>query len=323
MPKPRSPAKPARAAVEDGVIDWLMDGDPSIRWQVQRDLLDAPEKVWKRERQRVAREGWGAQLLAQQDGKGQWQGMYSPKWTSTTYTLLLLRDIGLPSGHPAAAHGCAWMIERGLSPEGRNGRKRKLGEIMCTCVVGMWSALPIYFDVHRDRPRLQEVIDHLLEEQMPDGGWNCRRRFGATHGSVHTTMNVLDAVGEAIANRIGPMSKLRAAESRAIEFLLMHRMYKSDKTGQVIRDDFTKFSFPPRWHYDVLRGLEYIRNTKAIHDPRLDDAFDLLERRRDKTGRWPVQNRHRGETFFEMEPIGKPSRWNTLRALRCLKARKS
>jgi hypothetical protein len=305
-----------------GVAEWLLEGDPSIRWQVQRDLLDAPEKVWQAERRRVATEGWGAQLLQHQGPDGRWgHGIYSPKWTSTTYTLLLLRDLGLPPGHPSAAPGCKLILDRCLSPLGRGGRQRKLGDIMCTCVLGMWVTLPAYFDAHCGHPRLPEVIDHLLLEQMPDGGWNCRRRFGAVHSSVHTTLNVLDGVAEAMARGLGPRAKLRAAQSRAIEFLLMHRLFKSDKTGDVIHESFTRFSFPPRWHYDVLRGLDYIRTTRAIRDPRLDDAFELLERRRDKTDRWKLQNRHRGETFFEMEKVGQPSRWNTLRALRCLKCR--
>ena len=185
----------------------------------------------------------------------------------------------------------------------------------------MWVTLPAYFDSHSDHPRLLEVLNHLLAEQMPDGGWNCRRRFGAVHSSVHTTMSVLDAIGEALARKLGPISKLRAAQAHAIEFLLAHRLLKSDRTGKVIREDFTRFSFPPRWHYDVLRALDYLRTTKFIHDPRLADAFALLERRRDKTDRWRLQNRHRGVTFFEMEKVGQPSRWNTLRALRCLRAR--
>jgi hypothetical protein len=158
---------------------------------------------------------------------------------------------------------------------------------------------------------------------MPDGGWNCRRERGATHSSVHTTLNVLDGVREALGQGIEGIAprKLREAEERAIEFLLIHRLYKSHRTGAVMDADFTKFSFPTRWHFDVLRGLDYLRSTRAISDPRLADAIELLESRRRRDGKWPVQNKHAGKVHFDMEVGREPSRWNTLRALRCLKAR--
>ena len=307
------------------VTDWLLTGDPAIRWQVQRDLLDAPRKVWEAERGRVAIEGWGKRLLDAHDRRGAWGGgLYSPKWTSTTYSLLLLRDMGLPPGDERAARGCRAILDRALGLRDDPKALRDLAGAGCTCMIGMWLALPAYFGT--DDPKLEALADHLLARQMPDGGWNCRlgrRRDGPVHSSFHTTLNVLDGVREAVARGIGTVQKLRAAEARAIELLLAHRLYKSDKTGNVIHPHFAKVSFPHRWHYDFLRGLDYIRTTPFIRDARLDDAFELLLSHRRPDGRWPLGHTYRGEVHFNMETAREPSRWNTLRALRCLKARSS
>jgi hypothetical protein len=300
----------------EGIITWLLDGDASIRWQVMRDLLDSPAKAWQKERAKVVREGWGARLLGLQDSAGTWGGgLYSPKWISTTYTLLMLRDMGMPPETPAAVKGCRLILDQLVLL-----RDARLSVSGCTCMAGTFVALGGYF-CPGDR-KLEAVAPHLLAQQMPDGGWNCRLRNGkgASHSSFHTTLNVLDGVREAIAHRVGPATKLREAEARAIELLLMHRLYKSDKTGRVIKDVFTKLPFPPRWHYDVLRGLDYIRITPFIRDKRLGDAFDLLESKRLADGAWPLEHEYGGKTFFRMESRGKPSRWNTLRALRCLRA---
>lgn len=301
------------------VIDWLLAGDASIRWQVMRDLLELPRSKWENERTRVASNGWGADLLARQERSGQWGGgIYGPKWISTTYTLLQLREMGLPPGNSRAIKGCGLIAKHMF---GTKSSPKLFAASGCTCMMGMWLALPAYFGV--DDVRLKDLVDHLLNEQMPDGGWNCRRsRDPKTHhSSFHTTLNVLDGVREAIDRKIGPTKALKQAEARAIELLLEHRLYKSDKTGKVIKEAFTKLTFPVRWHYDVLRGLDYLRTTPAIHDKRLNDAFELLESKRDHDGRWPMENEYSGEQFFRMESRGKPSRWNTLRAMRCLRAR--
>jgi hypothetical protein len=180
--------------------------------------------------------------------------------------------------------------------------------------------LAVYFGV--DDQRVDAIVDNLLSEIMPDGGWNCRRlrRPQPHHSSFHTTLNVLDGLREYIELYNGARrDDALAAERSAIELLLQHRLFKSDKTGQVIHRNFTMLSFPCRWHYDLLRGLEYFARAGAPRDSRAQDAIDLLCGRQHAAGRWPVQQKYAGKVFFEMEQIGGPSRWNTLRALRVLR----
>jgi hypothetical protein len=312
--------------LDESLISWLLEGDPVIRWQTLRDLMDSPPDVCQAERRRIETAGWGAQLLRKQDAKGTWsRSIYgNPKWTCTTYTLLLLRDMGLREDCPAAIRGARVLLDRGIR-DGPGARdKSELHQSlqrMDTCVTGMWLSLGTYFELDDHESKLRAMADYLLSEQMPDGGWNCRRKWGAVHSSFHTTLNVLEGIRDAIARGVGPISRLRTAQAKAVEFMLIHRLYLSDRTGKVIKEAFTKFSFPPRWHYDVLRGLDYLRSIGMTDDARLADAYDLLLARSRKDGRWPVQNKHPGKVFFEMEPTGQPSRWNTLRALRCLNSR--
>ena len=305
----------------DKVSRWLLDGDPAVRWQVLRDVVGAAASPVERERQRVAREGWGARLLARQDPEGTWAGglssdggLYSPKWISTTYTMLLLRDFGLPASNPQAQKACTLLLDQGLQRDGGINYGWTPSE---TCITGMVLSILAYFEYDDDR--LDTIADHLLAQQMPDGGWNCRRRFGATHASVHTTISVLEALRLYETQRRRKVRAVRAAQRRGREFLLVHRLFRSHRTGAVIKPIFLQFSFPPRWHYDVLRALDYFQAVKAPRDPRLAEAIDLVRRGQREDGRWPLQNRYKGKTYFEMERVGAPSRWNTLRALRVLK----
>ncbi len=268
------------------------------------------EAIWRRERRRSEREGWVRRLLDLQEPDGTWGGgIYSPKWISTTYTLLQLREMGLTGDCRAGTAGARAILAQLKLPLPR----------IDMCIVGMWLALGTRF--RAGIPRLEALAARVLDEQMSDGGWNCQKDNGATHSSVHTTLNVLDGVHEALVHGVGPVAKLRAAERRAIKFLLVHQLYKSHRTGAVMNEQFTRFSFPTRWHFDVLQRLEYLRTTTAIHDARTDDAFELVESRRRKDGTWTVQNRHPGKEHFQMESGRLGSRWITLRALRCLKAR--
>jgi hypothetical protein len=309
----------------DPVIQWLLDGDPAIRWQALRDLVGAADATVERERRKVARDGWGARLLARQDPAGTWAGghssdggLYSPKWTSTTYTMLMLRDFGLPASIRHTRKACRLLLDGGLQRDGgiNYGTWAKWTRRSETCVTGMVLSILAYFE-HEDA-RLDTIASHLLEQQMPDGGWNCRRPDGATHASVHTTISVLEGLRHYELHRGHKTREVRAAQRRGREFLLVHRLFRSHRTGEVIKPAFTHFSFPPRWHYDILRALDYFQSVNAPRDPRLVEAIDIVRSRQCQDGRWSLQHSYKGKTYFALERLGAPSRWNTLRALRVL-----
>ncbi|HET9958660.1 MAG TPA: prenyltransferase/squalene oxidase repeat-containing protein [Polyangiaceae bacterium] len=264
------------------------------------------------ERRRVAREGWGAGLLSLQDPEGTWGGgLYNPKWTSTTYSMLLLRDLGLLPNITSTRASCERLLNEGLRSDGGVNFGAKASE---TCITGMILSIVSYFQY--EDARAGELVRYLLREQMTDGGWNCRRRLGATHSSVHTTINVLEGLH---LQEGGQRSvELRRAAERGREFLLQHRLFRSHRTGRVIRPEFTRLSFPPRWHYDILRALEHFRAVDAPRDTRLAEAVELVRNKMRPDGCWVLENSYRGRSFFELERVGQPSRWNTLRALRVL-----
>jgi hypothetical protein len=283
---------------------------------VLRDLLGRPRREWLAEQARVSREGWGARLLARQDESGRWTPrLYGRKWISTTYSMVLLRQMGLPHRDPRALRACRLFLDEGLWRDGgiAPSATRKRSE---TCVTGLVLGLLSWFRV--EDPRRERLVDYLLREQMPDGGWNCERDRGAVHGSFHTTVNVLEGLRD-YSEAGGPRAaQVVNAEQRARGFFLAHRLYRSHRTGEVVNEAFTRFSFPPRWHHDILRTLDYFRAADAPYDWRLADPIELVRKRRGVDGRWRLQNRHPGSTFFELETVGRPSRWNTLRALRIL-----
>jgi hypothetical protein len=179
--------------------------------------------------------------------------------------------------------------------------------------------LPILSHFQYDDARLDTLANHLLEQQMPDGGWNCQRPQGATHSSVHTTISALEGLRLYELYRRTKISGTQAAQRRGREFLLAHRLFRSHRTGEVIKPLFLRFAFPPRWHYDVLRALDYFQAVDAPCDPRLTEAIEIVRANRRKDGRWPLQHSYKGKTYFQLERLGAPSRWNTLRALRALK----
>jgi hypothetical protein len=303
--------------IDAEILQWLLDGDPAIRWQVHRDLLDSPLEVVAAERARVAQEGWGCRLLERQDPQGTWGGgLYSPKWISTTYTLLSLRFLGLPAGNPQALKGCELLLERGLYRDGGINfwKSFKHSE---TCVTGMVLSILAHF--RYPDPRLEVIVRHLLGQQMVDGGWNCESYKGATHSSFHTTISVLEGL---LAYELAfpeQAAVVREAQAGGREFLLAHRLYRSHRTGEVVSPAMTRFPFPPRWHYDALRGLDYFQSVNAGRDERLVDGIQLLIKKRREDGRWPAYQGPSRRTFFEMEKAGEPGRWNTLRALRVLR----
>ncbi len=307
--------RPADWSAEPALIDWLLDGDPAIRWQVKRDLLDEAPDAVEAERALVATTGWGARLLDRQDPAGTWDGgLYSPKWTSTTYTLLLLRWCGLPGGDPRARRAVELLWE---------GARYFDGGLTCAatvdapeaCVTSMYVALARYFGF--DEQPVDDAVSWLVANQLDDGGWNCRTvRFGDRHGSFHTSILALEALVQDQATATAERTGRRAALERGREFFLRHRLFRSHRDGSVAAPAFTKLSFPPRWHYDVLRGLDHFRATDSPWDDRFADGLGVLDQRRRADGTWPVQHKHRGRVWFDMERTGRPSRWNTLRALR-------
>ena len=295
-----------------GLLDWLLDSDPAIRWQVMRDLTDGPASRAAAERARVTGEGWGARLLALQADDGNWGGgAYSPKWISTTYTLLLLRHLGPDPGDEKVRAAIDLVRDRVVM----GGENRPFFDYSTECcITGMALALGSYFLEDASSMPQPEV---LLGRQKEDGGWNCH--VGSDRSSFHTTISVLEGLLE-YERAVGGDKTLAEARSRAHEYLLQRRLMYSLHTGELVSPRWQLMSFPPRWHYDVIRGLDYLREAGTSPDPRAGEAIDLVESKRRKDQSWPLQRRHAGREHFVMEEgSGKPSRWNTLRALRVLR----
>jgi hypothetical protein len=248
--------------------------------------------------------------------------LYSPKWISTTYTMLLLRRCGLSPDNEQAQVSCRLLLDRGFYRDGGINYFRSY-EYSETCVTGMILSILAYF--HLADRRVERLALHLLEQQMPDGGWNCESYRGATHSSLHTTVSVLEGLweyeqlGSAGGGQPSFVPVVREAQARGREFLLQHRMFRSHRSGEIIDPRMTRLSFPPRWRYDVLRALDYFQQCGAETDDRLADAVEIVLKKRRPDGTWPLQSRHPGRSYFEMETVGQPSRWNTLRALRVLR----
>jgi len=316
------------------VVAWLLDSDPAIRWQVMRDLTHASEEDIAAERARVASEGWGARVLALQREDGQWdggtptftstasaqwwqslpperKGTLFPEWTSTDWSLMLLRNFGLDPVSGGARR--AVRLVREHCQWEHDGEPFFAGEVE-PCINGKVVAIGAYFgeDVRR-------IVDRLLGEQMSDGGWNCEQENGSTRGSFHTTIDVLDGMLE-YERAAGGSPEVSVARLRGNDYLLERRMLRRLSTGEVIDPAWARFSYPTYWHYDVLRGLDYLRAAGAVPDERVAEAIDLVESKRDADGRWPLENPHPGRLHFAMdEGEGRPSRWNTLRAMRVLR----
>lgn len=294
------------------VLEWLLESDPSIRWQVMQDLIEDDTARVAAERARVAREGWGAQILRAQAADGTWGGAtYSRDWTATCHTLFLLCALGVDPADPSVERAirlvrehCTWGPEFGDSPFFE-------GEVE-PCINGRALAIGAYFGEPSER-----LLARLLSEQLDDGGWNCEAPPSRC-SSFHSTICVLEGLLE-LERATGPNPLISAARRRGEEYLLERRLFRSLRTGATIEPSWLRFSFPTHWHYDVLRGLDYLRRAD-VFDERSREAIDILRGKRDTTGRWPLEAIHKGESHVQMDPgEGMPSRWNTLRALRVLK----
>lgn len=301
------------------VIDWLLNSDPAIRWQVMRDLTHEPAEGIAAERSRVATEGWGARLIGLQTSGGQWGGRpWSREWTDTFHVLELLRRLGLDPESEQARRAVDLVREhvvwRGGAPEETPWSDNRFfeGEVE-PCINGNVVATGSYFGVD-----MTPLVDRLLGEQLPDGGWNCEAEHGATVSSFGTTINVLEGLLEH-ERAIDGTARVGEARRRGEEYMLERKLFRRKSTGGVIDSSWLQFSFPTWWHYDVLRGLDYLRDAEVTPDDRIAEAIGVVEDQRDPDGRWPLQNVHAGETHVQMEDDeGEPSRWNTLRALRVL-----
>jgi hypothetical protein len=318
-----NPAKRQVPESKSSVMPWLLDSDPSIRWQVMRDLTDAPVDEVAAERARVATEGAGARLLALQASDGRWGGAaWNRGWDSTMHILLLLREMGLDPASDQARRAVGLVRDRvtwrGCGPQEADDNPFFAGEVE-PCINGQVAAPGTYFGQD-----VQGIVDRLLGEQLADGGWNCEAPSGSTRSSFNTTICVLEALLE--HERAGWGSPaVTAARLRGQEYLLERRLFRRRSTGEMIERDrksgaaWTRFAFPTWWHYDVLRGLEYLRRAGVTPDERVAEAIDLVASKRDADGRWPLETRYPGRTLVETdEDDGLPSRWNTLRALRVL-----
>lgn len=297
--------------VKHNTVDWLLEGDPAIRWQVMRDLTGEPAETVLAERARVAAEGWGARLLSLQGTDGNWGGgAYSPKWISTTYTLLELRHLGIDPADGQVSRSVELVRDRVVL----GAKEFPFFEYHYeTCITAMTLALGSYFFGTSDGLPQPE---YLLGLQRADGGWNCE--LSSDRSSFHTTISVLEALLEYERARGGDRATAEA-RMRAHEYLLSRRLMYSLSTGELVNKRWLLLSFPPRWFYDVLRGLDYLRDAGEEHDPRAEEAVEMVASKQRKDGTWPLQGRHPGKVHFEMEEgAGKPSRWNTLRAQRVL-----
>lgn len=309
--------------IADEVTEWLLDSDPAIRWQVMRDVLDAPQPEWRAQRARVETEGWGAGLLERQDADGQWAGAsFFPHgftralfeaegqpWTTTSHTLTTLHELGLDPSCERATTTVALV--------GANCRWDAGGELFWSgeteeCINGRTVADGAYFGAD-----VSGIVKRLLGEIQPDGGWNCERSNGSSRSSYHSTINVLEGLLE-FERAHGAPPETQQARRGGEEFLLERNLFRRLSTGEAADGDFLELTHPNRWLYDILRGLDYFRSADR-RDPRLAEPIEILRGRQLGDGRWPLDRTPRGRTWFPIDGgVGEPSRWITLRALRIL-----
>ena len=298
------------------IINWLLQGDVSIQYQVCRDLLDEERPDL---RARIGKEGWGAEYLKRRLPNGHWgDQFYHPKWASSHYTILDLRYLCLNPENIAVRETIDLIEKKERGPDmgihpSRSGGKSDV------CINGMFLNYASYFGI--DESKLVSVVDFLLSQRMPDGGFNCTlNRSGARHSSLHTTISVLEGISGYKKNGYKyRMEELSSVERSSLEFMLKHQLYKSDRTGEIINNKFLRFSFPARWYYDISRALDYFQEAGYDWDERMQPAIDVIMDKRNKNGTWNMQAKHPGQVHFEMEKAGRPGRWNTLRVLRVLK----
>lgn len=298
----------------ENIIDWLLKGDVAIQFQTKRDLLDTNEKELKELQKRISEQGWGKAFLDKRDNEtGLWgKGIYTPKWISTHYTLLDLKNIGLDPTNPYYLESSKILLEKLWYNKGKVGKDR----YQDVCVSAMVLSICCYAEVKSEK--IGEIVDYLIDRQYPDGGWNCNWQKGDNHSSVHTTLSVLEGIRD-YKNYEYRLKELSQKVRDGHEFIFNHNLFKSHRTGEVMNKGMLMLSYPPRWRYDILRCLDYFQSVDEKYDNRMDDALDILMKKKRKNNRWPLQQKQPGLVHFDMETPGKDSRWNTLRALRVLR----
>ena len=315
--------------IDPALLSWLLDADPALRWQVERDLADAPERVWRATRNRVATEGFGAKLLALQDADGQWAGgAYFPRdfdfqgpeaaddagqpWTATTWTLNTLRDWGVDA---AVLAGTAERLARNSRWEYKD-LPYWGGEVDCcinafTLANGVWLGADV-----------SALAQWFLDHRMEDGGWNCEWEAGSTRSSFHSTLNTLRGLLQ-YESATGGSDALRSARHSGEDYLLQRRLLRTLSTGDLVGPWATRFAYPFRWFYSALTAADYFREA-ALHDGsppdrRMTEAMEVIRAARRPDGTWLQERRHPGRVYFEVDvPPGEPSKWLTLYGTRVL-----
>ena len=293
-------------------IDWLLDSDPAIRWQAMRDLTDSSPEEITATRARVPHEGVGAEILACQGADGSWHRDDAPVWLPTLFTMLLLRATGVDRTEPAVESAVA-RLEADFRWDEEFGKKPFFEGEVEPCINGGTLALGAYFG----RPS-ESLARRLVAEQLDDGGWNCQAPK-STRSSFHTTICVLEGLLE-YERAAGSTPEIAAARRRGEEYLLERGLFRRRSTGEVANPAFLEFAFPPRYHYDILRALDYFRAAGLQPDARIGDALHVVKSRQQGDGRWLLERAYDEALAFPFgESVGEPSRWNTLRALRVLR----
>lgn len=301
--------------IENEIIKWLLDSDISIQYQVYRDLLKADKPDLK---ERISGEGWGAKFLSFRNGNGHWGlGFYQPKWISTHYTLLDLKNLSVSNQHKDIKLTLNKIIKEDKGSDGGINPSKTLSQ-SDVCICGMFLNYASYFYLNEND--LKSIVDFILSQQLTDGGFNCQsNRKGASHSSLHSTLSVIEGIFEYSQRGYSyRLNELKKAEEDSRLFILEHKLYQSHRTGETINNKMLMLSYPSRWRYDILRALDYFQMAGIGFDNRMTDALDVLISKRRSDKKWPLQAKHTGQTHFDMESVGKPSRWNTLRALRVL-----
>jgi hypothetical protein len=299
------------------IIEWLLEGDVSIQYQVWRDLLGSDKKKLQT---RIATEGWGTEILSKRNSDGHWgDRFYQPKWISTHYTLLDLRNLNLPPNNKIVQETIELVLQNNMADDGGIRLGPSTSQYSDVCVNGMFLNYASYFKT--PEKKMHSIIDCLLNETMSDGGFNCRtKRSGAKHSSLHSTISVLEGFIEfQKAGYTYRKDEILSAKNSSIEFILLHKLFLSDRTGQIINKDFLRLTYPCRWKYDILRATDFFQYAGIEWDNRMKAAIDVLKAKRNNEGSWNMEAPHPGQVHVKMEKTGKPSRWNTLRVLRVMK----